>query len=57
MCKQRKIDLKMLVYNILPNSNEQITVNSYEYISEYLSMNFPEAILCRSNSLCIDFFD
>lgn len=46
-CKQYKIPVQAVVYNLYPPTDELITVNTQEYLTQYLKKNFPEPPLSR----------
>jgi dethiobiotin synthetase len=50
-CFNNGIDLQMVIYNRLPDSDEVIAEDSYRIIQNYLSNKFPDAKMFHSDSL------
>src|SRR5690606_30679827 len=48
LCKQKNIPIHTLVYNILPNADATISESSFQFISEYMRVNFPNTHICTS---------
>lgn len=44
-CKQYKIPVQAVVYNLYPPTDELITVNTQEYLTQYLKREFPGTAL------------
>ena len=44
-CKQYGIPVRTVVYNLYPPTDEQITANTLEYLTQYLEKVFPDTAL------------
>jgi len=44
-CKQYGIPVRAVAYNLYPPTDELITANTLEYLTQYLAKEFPETAL------------
>ena len=51
MCKQNNIPLHAIIYNIFPDTDEQIIASSYEFIVEYAHIHFPHLKVFTNKNL------
>ena len=45
LCKQKNIEIAIVIYNVFPDSNIQIAESSFIFLSEYIANNFPQTKL------------
>ena len=59
-CKQYGIQVKAIIYNLYPPTDELITVNTMEYLTQYLKKDFPDTgiillpEISEKHTTCID---
>ncbi|HPY83128.1 MAG TPA: dethiobiotin synthase, partial [Bacteroidales bacterium] len=51
LCKQKNIAIHTLVYNIFPHADTTIAESSFQYISHYMHVNFPDTHICTNSDV------